>query len=95
MCATIAAMAVQITRTQIATAMAAEISDIVSSFTFMVLLSIRLVAVFRARVVTSESGVLEGDRDLQRGSPSRGTVDMDSAAKRFNAVLQPHEPRAL
>jgi hypothetical protein len=38
MCATIAAMAVQITKTQIATAMAAEISDIVSSFTFMILL---------------------------------------------------------
>jgi hypothetical protein len=39
MCATIAAMAVQITKTQIATAMTAEISDIVSSFTFMILLS--------------------------------------------------------
>ena len=38
MCATIAAMAVQITTTQIATAMAAVISDIVSSFTFMILL---------------------------------------------------------
>jgi hypothetical protein len=38
MCATIAAIAVQITKTQIATAMAAEISDIVSSFTFMILL---------------------------------------------------------
>ena len=38
MCATIAAMAVQIIKTQIATAMAAEISDIVSSFTFMILL---------------------------------------------------------
>ena len=38
MCATIAAMAVQITTTQIATAMAAEISDIVSSFTLMILL---------------------------------------------------------
>ena len=37
MCATIAAMAAQITKTQIATAMAAEISDIVSSFTFMIL----------------------------------------------------------
>jgi hypothetical protein len=47
MCATIAAMAVQITKTQIATAMAAEISDIVSSFTFMILL-ITVVAVFRA-----------------------------------------------
>ena len=35
MCATIAAMAVQIIRTQIATAIAAVISDIVSSFTFM------------------------------------------------------------
>ena len=49
MCATIAAMAVQITKTQIATAMAAEISDIVSSFTFMILSSsVRFVAVFRA-----------------------------------------------
>ena len=48
MCATIAAMAVQITKTQIATAMAAEISDIVSSFTFMILLLITVVAVFRA-----------------------------------------------
>jgi hypothetical protein len=38
MCATIAAMAVQITRTQMATAMAAEITDIVSSLTFMILL---------------------------------------------------------
>ena len=47
MCATIAAMAVQITKTQIATAMAAEISDIVSSFTFMILLLITVVAVFR------------------------------------------------
>ena len=37
MCATIAAIAVQITTTQIATAMAAEISDIVSSFTLMIL----------------------------------------------------------
>jgi hypothetical protein len=36
--ATIAAMAVQITTTQIATATAAEISDIVSSFLFMILL---------------------------------------------------------
>jgi hypothetical protein len=43
--ATIAAMAVQITKTQIATAMTAEISDIVSSFTFS---SVRFVAVFRA-----------------------------------------------
>jgi hypothetical protein len=40
MCATIAAMAVQITRTQMATAMAAEIIDIVSSFTFLILLRI-------------------------------------------------------
>ena len=48
MFATIAAMAVQITRTQIATAMAADINDIVSSFTFMILLSVRFVAVFRA-----------------------------------------------
>jgi hypothetical protein len=40
MCATIAAMVVQIAKTQIATAMAAEISDIVSSFTFMILLLI-------------------------------------------------------
>ena len=48
MCATLAAMAVQITKTQIATAMAAEISDIVSSFTFMILLLITVVAVFRA-----------------------------------------------
>jgi hypothetical protein len=48
MCATIAAMAVQITTTQIATAMAAEISDIVSSFTLILLLNIRFVAVFRA-----------------------------------------------
>jgi hypothetical protein len=47
-CATIAAMAVQITKTQIATAMAAEISDIVSSFTFMISCSVRFVAVFRA-----------------------------------------------
>ena len=38
MWATIAAMAVQITTTQIVTAMAAEISDIVSSFTWMILL---------------------------------------------------------
>ena len=38
MCATIAAMTVQITKTQIATAMAAEITDIVSSFTFIILL---------------------------------------------------------
>jgi hypothetical protein len=38
MCATTAAMAIQITKTQIATAMAPEISDIVSSFTFMILL---------------------------------------------------------
>jgi hypothetical protein len=48
MWATIAAMAVQITKTQIATAMAAEISDIVSSFTFKILLSARFVAAFRA-----------------------------------------------
>jgi hypothetical protein len=48
MCATIAAMAVQTTRTQIATAMAAEISDIVSSFTFMIFCSVRFVVVFRA-----------------------------------------------
>jgi hypothetical protein len=48
MCATIAAMAVQITRTQIATAMAADISDIVSSFTFMISCSVRFVAVLRA-----------------------------------------------
>jgi hypothetical protein len=48
MCATIAAMAVQITRTQIATAMAAEISAIVSSFTFMISSSGWFVAVFRA-----------------------------------------------
>lgn len=47
MCATIAATAVQITKTQIATAMAAEISDIVSSFTFMTLRSVRFVVVFR------------------------------------------------
>jgi hypothetical protein len=38
MCATIVAMTVQITKTQIATAIAAEITDIVSSFTFIVLL---------------------------------------------------------
>jgi len=38
MCATIAATAVHITRTQIATAMAMEISAIASSFTFMMLL---------------------------------------------------------
>ena len=38
MCATIAATAVQITKTQIAMAMAAEITDIVSSFAFMILL---------------------------------------------------------
>ena len=44
MCATIAAMAVQITRTQIATAIAAEISDIVSSFPFMNASSVGLVA---------------------------------------------------
>ena len=48
MCATIAATAVQITTTQIATAMAAEISDIVSSFTLMILGSVRFVIVFRA-----------------------------------------------
>lgn len=48
MCVTIAATAVQITKTQIATAMAAEISDIVSSFTFMTLRSVRFVVVFRA-----------------------------------------------
>lgn len=48
MCATIAATAVQITTTQIATAMAAEISDIVSSFTLMILGSVRFVVVFRA-----------------------------------------------
>jgi hypothetical protein len=48
MCATIAATAVQITTTQIATAMAAEISDIVSSFTLMILRSVRFVIVFRA-----------------------------------------------
>jgi hypothetical protein len=51
MCATIAATAVQITTTQIATAMAAEISDIVSSFTLftlMILRSVRFVVVFRA-----------------------------------------------
>ena len=47
MCATIAAMAAQITKTQIATAMAAEISDIVSSFTFMISSSVRFVGVFR------------------------------------------------
>jgi hypothetical protein len=47
MCATIAAMAVQITRTQIATAMVTEISAIVSSFTFMNSSSVRLVAVLR------------------------------------------------
>jgi len=51
MCVTIAATAVQITTTQIATAMAAEISDIVSSFTLftlMILRSVRFVVVFRA-----------------------------------------------
>ena len=48
MCATIAAMAVQITKTQIATAMAAEISDIVSSFTLMILRSVRFAVVCRA-----------------------------------------------
>lgn len=48
MCATIAATAVQITTTQIATAMAAEISDIVSSFTLMILGSVRFVVVLRA-----------------------------------------------
>jgi hypothetical protein len=47
MCATIAATAVQITTTQIATAMAAEISDIVSSFTLMILRSLRFVVLFR------------------------------------------------
>jgi hypothetical protein len=47
MCATIAAMTVQITTTQIATAMAAEITDIVSSFAFIILLSARFVAAFR------------------------------------------------
>jgi len=46
MCATIAATAVQITTTQIATAMAAETSDIVSSFTLMILGSVRFVVVF-------------------------------------------------
>ena len=48
MWATIAAMAVQITRTQIATAIAAEISDIVSSFSFMNSSSVGVVAVLRA-----------------------------------------------
>jgi hypothetical protein len=52
MCATIAAMAVQITTTQIATAMAAEIGDIVSSFTLMILHSVRFVAVFRRCLLT-------------------------------------------
>jgi hypothetical protein len=47
MCATIAAMAVQITRTQIATAMAAAIRDIVSSVTFMILRSVWFMVVFR------------------------------------------------
>jgi hypothetical protein len=47
MCATIAATAVQITTTQIATAMAAEITDIVSSFTSMIVRSVRFVVVFR------------------------------------------------
>jgi hypothetical protein len=41
MCATIAAMAVQITRTQIATPMARAISDVASSFTFMISPSVR------------------------------------------------------
>ena len=44
MWATIAAMAVQITRTQIATAIAAEISDIVSSFPFKNSSSVGLLA---------------------------------------------------
>ena len=44
MCATIAAMAVQMTRTQIATAIAAVISDIVSSFPFTHSSSVALVA---------------------------------------------------
>ena len=48
MWATIAAMAVQITKTQMATAITTEISPIVSSFTFKILLSARMVAAFRA-----------------------------------------------
>ena len=44
MCATIAAMAVQITKTQIAIAIAAEITDIVSNFAFMNSSSARFVA---------------------------------------------------
>ena len=66
MCATIAAMAVQITKTQIATAMAAEISDIVSSFTFMILLLITVVAVFR--VVQPHGG--DHERRNSRARPA-------------------------
>jgi hypothetical protein len=53
MCATIAAMAAQITRTQIATAMAAEITDIVSSLTFMNSSSDGLAAVSRVAAIAS------------------------------------------
>ena len=54
MCAAIAAITVQIIRTQIATAMAAEISAIVSSFAFMNSSSGSGVAIFR--VVQPDGG---------------------------------------
>jgi hypothetical protein len=65
MCATIAAMAVQITKTQIATAMAAEISDIVSSFTLMILLLIT----FRGRIPGSARPYQHADAQDHRQHP--------------------------
>jgi hypothetical protein len=58
MCATIAAMAVQITRTQIATAIVAEISDIVSSLPFMNSSLVGLVAVSMQYKPTAWTGNL-------------------------------------
>src|SRR4026208_736392 len=87
MCATIAAMAVQITKTQIATAMAAEISDIVSSFTFMILLLITVLAVFR--VVQPDGG------DPQRRAVSRRLPRRYRASHRRSTAPLPLPRRLL
>ena len=86
MWATIAAMAVQITRTQIATEMAAAISAIVSSFTLMNSSSLGLVAAFpavqpeggRHRLCTSHA---EGHSDrVDRHAVSQAAPSDRSAA---------------
>jgi hypothetical protein len=72
MCATIAAMAVQITRTQIATPMARAISDVVSSLTFMISPSVRSVAVFQTVQPDSEDSDTSNPADSGCSSATGG-----------------------